>query len=374
MKDSRFKKVAENLVSYSCKVKKGEKVLIETKDTVAKPLINALVDEIVNKGATPFVVLHDEQIDRKLMINADEQWLEIQKEVDLLRMKQMDAYIAIRPKHNSFELTDVPAVQKGKYMEKYAKPVHLEERVRNTKWSLIAYPTPSYAQSSQMSTEQFEDFFFDVSTLDYSKMSEAMKPLKKLMEATDRVRIKGPGATDLSFSIKDLPAVPCAGEFNIPDGEVFTAPVRDSVNGVIDYNTPSAYQGTRFENVKLTFKNGKIVEIEGDKKEALEEIFNTDEGARYVGEFAMGVNPFVKKPMVDILFDEKISGSIHFTPGAAYEDECDNGNRSAIHWDLVLMQTPDYGGGEIYFDDVLIRKDGLFVKEELKTLNPENLK
>ncbi|MFO7735345.1 MAG: aminopeptidase [bacterium] len=374
MKDSRLKKVAENLVSYSCKVKKGEKVLIETKDTVAKPLINALIDEIVSKGATPFVILHDEQIDRKLMINADEQWLEIQKEVDLLRMKQMDAYIAIRPKHNGFELTDVPAVQKGRYMEKYGKPVHLEERVRNTKWSLIAYPTPSYAQSSEMSTEQFEDFFFDVSTLDYSKMSEAMKPLKKLMEDTDRVRIKGPGVTDLSFSIKDLPAVPCAGEFNIPDGEVFTAPVRDSVNGVIEYNTPSAYQGTRFEKVKLTFKNGKIVEIEGDKKEALEEIFNTDEGARYVGEFAIGVNPFVRKPMVDILFDEKISGSIHFTPGAAYEDECDNGNRSAIHWDLVLMQTPDYGGGEIYFDDVLIRKDGLFVKEELKPLNPENLK
>ncbi|HRZ80378.1 MAG TPA: aminopeptidase, partial [bacterium] len=240
-------------------------------------------------------------------------------------------------------------------------------------WCILAFPNPSYAQASSMSTEAFEDFYFNVCSLDYAKMDKAMDPLKKLMDKTDKVHIKGPGRTDLKFSIKGINAVKCAGKYNVPDGEVFTAPVKDSVNGVIEYNTPTVYHGTKFDKVILTFKKGKIVKIEGSNVEKLEHIFNTDEGARFVGEFAIGVNPYITKPMVDILFDEKICGSIHFTPGATY-DECDNGNRSAIHWDLVMIQTPEYGGGEIYFDDVLIRKDGQFVLKELKPLNPENLK
>ena len=178
----------------------------------------------------------------------------------------------------------------------------------------------------------------------------------------------------MTFSIKGIPAVPCAGECNIPDGEVFTAPVRESVNGTIQYNTPSPYQGTVFNNVKLEFKDGKIVNATADNDiEKLNEIFNTDEGAKFIGEFAIGVNPLIKHPMGDILFDEKIDGSFHFTPGQAYEGEADNGNRSAIHWDLVLIQRPEYGGGSIYFDDVLIRENGRFVIKELECLNPENL-
>jgi aminopeptidase len=235
------------------------------------------------------------------------------------------------------------------------------------------FPTPAFAQSSGMSMDAFEEFFFNVTTLDYGKMDKAMDPMKELMEKTDKVHIKGPGSTDLKFSIKGLPAIKCAGEYNIPDGEIFTAPVKDSVNGVIEYNTPTSYLGTKFDKVILTFENGKIVKFEGSNPEKLEEIFNSDEGARYVGEFAFGVNPYIKDPMVNILFDEKISGSIHFTPGRAYE-ECDNGNKSNIHWDLVMIQTPEYGGGEIYFDDVLIRKDGKFVLPQLEGLNPENLK
>ncbi|MFA7076200.1 MAG: aminopeptidase, partial [Candidatus Izemoplasmatales bacterium] len=189
---------------------------------------------------------------------------------------------------------------------------------------------------------------------------------------TDKVRIVSPN-TDLRFSIKGLNVVPCAGENNIPDGEIFTAPVKDSVNGVIQYNTPSAYRGRVFNDIKLKFKDGKIVEATADDNlDVLEEIFNTDEGARYVGEFAIGVNPKVSTPMTNTLFDEKIAGSIHFTPGNSY-DHCPNGNKSSIHWDLVLIQTEAYGGGEIYFDDVLIRKNGIFVIESLKGLNPENL-
>jgi aminopeptidase len=336
-------------------------------------LVHAIVEEVKKAGARSFVQHTDTKLIRKLLMNSDTEWMDTMREIDLPRMKKMDAFIAINGRNNSYELSDVDSKTMKDYMEKYVKPVHYEERVPNTKWVIIAFPNPSYAQASSMSSEAFEDFYFDVCTLDYEKMDSAMNPLKELMDKTDKVHIKGPGRTDLTFSMKDLPGIKCAGEFNIPDGEVFAAPVKDSVNGVIEYNTPSVYNGTKFDKVILTFKDGKIVDIEGSNVEKLTEIFNTDEGARYVGEFAIGVNPFVTKPMVDILFDEKICGSIHFTPGACY-DECDNGNKSSIHWDLVMIQTPEFGGGEIYFDDVLIRKDGQFVVDELKPLNPENLK
>ena len=228
------------------------------------------------------------------------------------------------------------------------------------------------AQLAGMNTEEFEDFYFDVCNLDYSKMAKAMEPLVDYMNRTDKVRITGPG-TDLTFSIKDIPAVPCCGHMNIPDGEVYSAPVRESVNGKITYNTPSVLQGFTFENVCLEFENGKIVKATANDTERINKIFDTDEGARYVGEFAIGINPYILKPMKDTLFDEKIMGSFHFTPGSCYDDAY-NGNHSAIHWDLVCIQTPECGGGSIWFDDVLIRKDGRFVLPELECLNPENLK
>ena len=250
--------------------------------------------------------------------------------------------------------------------------VHRDIRVPKTKWVVLRYPTNSMAQLAKMSTEGFEDFYFNVCNLDYAKMSEAMDSLVELMNQTDKVHIKGPG-TDLHFSIKDIPAIKCAGERNIPDGEVYTAPVRDSVNGTITYNTPSPYQGFTYENVCLTFENGKIVQATANDTDRINKVFDSDEGARYIGEFAIGVNPYITQPMQDILFDEKIDGSFHFTPGQSY-DEAPNGNHSSIHWDLVNIQRKDYGGGEIYFDGRLIRKDGRFVIPELEKLNPENLK
>ncbi len=257
------------------------------------------------------------------------------------------------------------------YEKLYSTPVHHDIRVPKTRWVVLRYPNTAMAQLCNTSTEAFEDFYFNVCTLDYSKMAEAMKPLAALMERTDKVRLVGPG-TDLTFSIKGIPAIPCAGNLNIPDGEVYTAPVKDSVNGTISYNAPSLYQGFTFENVCLTFENGKIVKATANDTDRINQVLDVDAGARYVGEFAIGVNPYVLHPMKDILFDEKIQGSIHFTPGNCY-DEAPNGNHSSVHWDLVWIQRPEYGGGEIYFDDVLIRKDGRFVLPELECLNPENL-
>ncbi|TFG62236.1 MAG: aminopeptidase [Spirochaetales bacterium] len=373
MKDPRMQKLADIIVTYSCSVQKGDKVLIETTDEAAIPLAELLVDRVAEAGGTAFVNIYNTRIKRKVITRATDEWYDIMREIDLARMKKMDAYINIDARASSSELEDVPIVKLASYRERYVQPVHFEERLNNTKWCSLAFPNPAYAQAAGMSQEAFTDFFYKVCTLDYGNMSKAMDPFAELLQKTDMVRITGPGRTDLRLSVKGLPAVKCSGRENIPDGEVFSAPVRDSVNGVIEFNTPTEYQGKRFENIVLTFKDGRITDFSGTNRPHLEAIFNTDEGARYTGEFAFGVNPYISKPMNDCLFDEKIAGSIHLTPGTCFSD-CDNGNKSAIHWDLILIQTPEYGGGEIWFDDVLIRKDGIFVLPELKGLNPENLR
>lgn len=371
MLDPRIKTLSHNLINYSCKLQKGEKILIECFG-LEKEFIKCLVESAYEAGGLPFVTLKDRSIDRSLLMNATKEQMEMMAKYESSRMNDMDAYIGLRSGDNVTELSDVPAEKMSLYSTYFSEPVHGKIRVPNTKWVILRYPSPSMAQLANMSTEAFEDFYFNVCNLDYSKMSKAMDNLVSLMNKTDRVRITGKD-TDLTFSIKDIEAIKCAGEMNIPDGEVFTAPVKPSVNGYIAYNTPAVYQGVTFENIRLEFKDGKIVSATANNTERINEIFDTDEGSRFVGEFAIGVNPYILTPMKDTLFDEKIAGSIHFTPGSCYE-EASNGNESSIHWDLVFIQRPEYGGGDIYFDDVLIRRDGLFVLPELEALNPENLK
>lgn len=370
MIDERLKTLAKNLINYSCSLKKGEKILIEAMDT-DEEFLCALVKEVYKIGAFPFVKILSSKLNRELLMKTSEERESLKCKYDLPVMKDMNAYISVRSK-NVYENNDVPKENIKAVNLIYNLPVHHNTRVRKTKWVILNYPTSVVAQNAGMSTEAFEDFYFNVCNLDYSKMDKAMDPLKQLIEKTDKVRIVAPG-TDLTFSIKGMPAIKCSGKNNIPDGEIFTAPVRESVNGTIKYNIPIlSGNGERHEDVTLTFENGKIVKATSKSNEDINKIFAIDEGAKYVGEFAFGVNPYITKPMLDILFDEKIMGSIHFTPGSCY-DECDNGNKSALHWDLIQIQTPEYGGGEIYFDDVLIRKDGRFVLDSLKALNPENL-
>lgn len=369
--DERIKKLAYNLVNYSCKVKEGNKVYIHHIGASTEDLARQLVKEVYAVGGIPFVHYTNVKVQREWLMNCSEEQLKLMAERDCLEMSKMDCYIGVRGTDNVAELSDVPPEKMKLYEELYSKPVHHDIRVPKTRWVVLRYPNGAMAQLADTSSEAFEDFYFKVCNLDYSKMGKAMENLVKYMEKTDKVRLVGPG-TDLTFSIKDIPAIPCAGNMNIPDGEVYTAPVRESVNGTIAYNAPSLYQGVTYENIQLEFKDGKIVNATSNNTDRMNQVFDTDEGARYVGEFAIGVNPYITKPMKDILFDEKIMGSFHFTPGNCY-DEAPNGNHSSIHWDLVMIQTPEYGGGEIYFDDVLIRKDGRFVVPELLCLNPEEL-
>jgi aminopeptidase len=363
--------LAKNLVNFSCNVKKGENVLIEVTG-IPNMLVKELVKAVHAAGAYPFVQINDQEINRELLLGTSGEHCKRWSKYDAYRMRDVDAYIAVRGGGNSYETSDVPADKMKFYSIEYSQKVHSEIRL-SKKWVVLRYPTPSMAQSAGMSTEAFEDFYFNVCNLDYSKMNKAMDSLVSMLEKTDKVRILGKD-TDLKFSVKGIPSIKCAGEKNIPDGELYTAPVRNSVNGKITYNTPSLNRGMKFENVCFEFKDGKIVNAScnGLDKE-LNAILDSDDGARYVGEFAIGVNPYINDAILDTLFDEKIAGSIHFTPGNAYDD-ADNGNRSSVHWDLVLIQTPQYGGGEIYFDGKLVRKDGRFIVKELECLNPENLK
>ncbi|QGJ71289.1 Aminopeptidase PepS [Planctomycetales bacterium 10988] len=368
MKDSRITDLAKVLIDHSCRLSEGEKVLIEAFDLPEPQLITDLIRLVSERGAHAVVHWKNNAILRALYRDASEKSFDLVAEEETHTMKQMDAYIGIRGSFNSSEFSDVPADRMKIVQERWGKPVHFEIRVPKTKWVVLRYPTPSMAQSAKMSFEAFTDFYFDVCTTDYQQMAKNQEPLVNRMETADQIHIKGPG-TDLKFSIKNIPIIPCNGQCNIPDGEVFTAPVKESVQGTIQFNTATLYRGIVFQNIFLNFKDGKIIEATaGEKTEQLNEILDSDDGARYIGEWAIGVNNFIREPMLDILFDEKIGGSFHFTPGNAY-DEADNGNRSQVHWDMVLIQTEEKGGGEIWFDDELIRKDGFFLPEDLKPLN-----
>lgn len=371
MGDPRIQKLAKTLITYSVRLQPGERVLIDLIG-LETPLAKELVREAYRAKGMPYISIVNNELLREILMGATEEQLQSWAQWDTARMKGVQAYIGVRAGENASELSDVPSEKLGLYQKHYGQKVHMEQRLPHTKWVVLRYPNHSMAQLANMSTEAFEDFYFKVCNLDYAKMDRAMDALKARMEKTDKVRIVGPG-TDLTFSIKGMPAIKCAGQMNIPDGEIYTAPVRNSVNGTLTYNTPALYQGFTYEGISFEFADGKVVRARANDTKRINHVLDTDEGARYVGEFAIGVNPYIEKPMRDTLFDEKIKGSFHFTPGNAYDD-CFNGNRSAIHWDLVCIQTKPYGGGEIYFDGQLIRKNGEFVPEDLQVLNPKNLK
>lgn len=369
--NNKIEKLALNLLNHSIKLEKGEKILIEMLGTECTDLAIELVKQSKKIGAIPIFNIIDYKVLKEILIDANEEQVKEYAKYDLIKIQNVDAYIGIRSA-NPKELEGISKESMELYNKYYQTPVHFEERVKRTKWCILRYPTKWLAELAKMSLEEFTEFFYNVCTLDYDKMEKAMEPLKQLLSNTKNVHIVGPG-TDLKFSVENIPAEKYFGTYNIPDGEVASCPTKYSANGYITYNTETVYNGIIFKNIYFEFKDGKIIKAEaGDKTKEINEILDTDEGARYIGEFAFGLNPYVKNTMGDTLFDEKIAGSFHFTPGTALE-ESDNGNRSNIHWDIVCIQTPEFGGGKIYFDDVLIRKDGEFVLDELKALNPKNL-
>lgn len=370
MVDPRMKRLADVLIGYSCNVQPGDRVCIGTMD-VPPEMVCVLIDSVVEAGGTPFVHLSSARISRSLYQHATADQMDILANRDIELMSEMQHYIGLIGGDNVSEMADVPDEKMQLVMKHWGNPV-ADFRMKHTKWVVLRWPTACMAQLAGMSTESFEDFYFDVCSLDYAKMARAGEPLKERMMRADTVHIKDTLDTDITFSTADMPAMLCVGARNIPDGELYTAPIRESVNGVIHFNAGSIYHGKHFDNIRLKFRDGKVVEATSSDTKALNDILDLDDGARYLGEFSFGFNPRINRVMRDVLFDEKIAGSVHFAPGQAYED-ADNGNRSGIHWDMVMIQTPEFGGGDIYFDDELIRRNGRFVPDYLQGLNPENI-
>jgi aminopeptidase len=365
MRDERNELLSAQLISYCLDLQSGERLMVDVGGSEALELAKVVIRQATAAGAVPFWHYNDPSLQRQWIGHATEDQYEAFTNLHLRLLDECEAWLMLRAEDNPFDLADLHPEQLKMYQTRYVEPILERRQMRGVKWCLLRYPSNSVAQLSEMSREAYADLYYDVCCLDYASMSAAMDPLVELFERTDMVHIVGPG-TDLTFSIKGIPCMKWDGRSNLPDGELMTAPIRDSVNGVIAYNTPGLYQGTVFHGIRFEVENGRIVDAScrGDD-ERLNGILDMDQGARYFGEFALGLNPFILHPNRDVLFTEKIAGSFHLTPGNCYE-EASNGNHSAIHWDLVQIQREDYGGGEIYFDGELLRKDGVFVDEELE--------
>lgn len=371
MRDARFEQLAELLVNHSCRLQPGETVIIEAIN-IPHSMVRELLRSAKRAGGTPVLWLKDDRLLREFALLYDEAEYRRLAETELAAMRAAHAFIGLRGGANAQEYADIPPERLKTLLDHYVRPVHHRYRSQKMKWVALRWPTPAMAQRAGMSTDAFEDYYFDVCLLDYARLDRAMTPLAELMDRTDQVRIVGPGETDLTFSIAGIACKKCTGANNIPDGEILTSPIRDSVSGVIGFNIPTIYYGTAFSDIRLKFEDGRVTLASANDSRRLNELLDQDEGARFVGEFAFGVHPRIRQPIQDILFDEKIAGSVHLAMGNAY-DVADNGNRSAIHWDLILDQTAACGGGEVWFDGRLVRKDGMFVIPELEGLNPEAL-
>lgn len=373
MDQQDLKRLARQFAVNAVRTGPGDNIWIEYKGPKARIIADACAEAVTEAGGTPLLVDSSAATLTSVIGALSPDGIETIGAEKLARMKTMQGYIRVDDDADE-EKIGLSAEQMGLY--KTALRPMTDHRVNHTRWLVTAAPTEEFAAACGMSFPQFENFYRDVCLVDYNAMSAAVQPLKKIMTEGKKVHILSPAQeTDLTFSIEGIPAIPCTGTVNIPDGECFTAPVKDSINGTIKFG-PSSYNGQKFQFIRLTFRDGHIEDAVAENAERtamLNRMLDTDDGARYVGEFAINFNPYIKHPTGSILFDEKIDGGLHLAMGACYDD-APNGNKSAVHWDMVHIQRPDYGGGEIWIDDRLIRRDGIFVVPELEALNPENLK
>ncbi len=356
MVDARIKKAAEILVDYSAKVKKEDYVRINCAPA-AKPLALEIYRLCLKKGAYPIFNISFDEAPKIYYENASEEQLKKFPELAMYEAKKMDVFITIGGEEDTRVLEKVDP-KKISMRAKVVRPIsdYIVNKAQK-RWVLFEYPTKGLAKDAGMSLKDYENFVFDSIDLDWEKENKKMYKLARILDKTDKVRIVGRD-TDLTFSIKGMSAKPddkkYEGQHNMPDGEVFTAPVKNSVNGYIYYEYPVVYNGKEVSGIRLEFKNGRIVKANAKKNEKLlKAMIETDEGSHYLGEFGIGLNYKINRFTKNILFDEKIGGTIHLAVGAAYK-ECNGKNKSAVHWDMIK----DMRKGEIYFDNKLVFKDG----------------
>ncbi|MDM5335848.1 aminopeptidase [Fictibacillus enclensis] len=363
---SNWDNFINTIIHQSLTLNAGETVYVDIVGEVSQEFTDRLATAILKIKATPIFHFSPITLLKTQLIHGDAQFFDnlIQNELPLL--KQVDAYMSIRADQNIYELQDVPAQKQELYTKHYALPKQME--IMEKKWLILKYPTEALAQLAHLSIDQFKRAFFKASSVNFKPLEPGIKSLQKRLATTKNVRVLSPH-TDLTFSIHNMPSFVCTGTYNLPDGEIFTAPLLYSANGCITFNVPSSLLGTTYEHVKLQFENGRIVKATCSQQEQFNLLLQTDNGASYLGEFGIGFNPEILHPFGNPLFDEKMAGSIHLAIGQPYEMS-DNGNKSNIHLDLILCQIEEYGGGELYFDDELIRKNGYFVPDHLHSLNP----
>lgn len=354
MVDPRIKKLAGILVNYSIKMKKGDVIEVSC-GPAAAPLALEVYKLILENEALPMLNVGLPGAAYQYYKLATDDMLKTFPKIRMYEAEHTAGSISIGTDYNTKEFTNIDS-KKIALRRKVIKPIQDKEMEKDN-WVICEYPTDALAQDAEMSLEEFEDFVYSATNVDYEKMDKDQDHLKKLFDKGKTVRIVAKD-TDLTFSIDGRDAIKCAGNRNIPDGEIFMAPVDDSANGHIAYSFPAIRGGKEVDGIRLEFKDGEVVRASATKNEDfLLEMIKTDEGAKRLGEFGIGLNFGIKKFIKQILFDEKIGGTVHLALGMAYK-EGGGKNDSAIHWDMICDLR---NGGELYLDGKLVQKNGKFL-------------
>jgi aminopeptidase len=359
--------ISELIVHHSLCLKRGERVLI---DVIGQPeeFIKELVNCVYKIGAEPIVQYFPVGLMKSLISGVSPGQLAFWVKNQLNLLENVQAYVSIREEENSYEYYDLPDDTYKLYVSQYVKPTQMKA-LGLERWLLLKLPTAGMAQKAKLSTEGLNRLFYNSISMNYREFASKVQPLADRLSHTDRVRIVSP-YTDLQFSIKGIPNLICDGKFNLPDGEIFTAPVLNTVQGEIRFNISTTFLGRVYSDIQLEFNKGKLVKATGNCPDDIMALLSTDEGASRIGEFGIGLNPYIQQPTNNLCFDEKMAGSVHLAMGQCFS-LASNGNESSIHIDFVLCQLESFGGGEMYFDDKLVRKNGLFIEPELQYLNDD---
>jgi aminopeptidase len=350
--ETQVRRLAGILVRHSVKAKKGEIVRISCSE-LARPLALEVFREVLRAGAHPLLSVGFEDAGRIFFEEAADRQIAHLPPTKRYEAGKIDADIVILAPGNTRSLSHIPPKRLAD-RRKATKPIS-EIILRRVRWVLTNFPTEALAQETDRSLPEYEKLYYRAVDQDWAAMGRMFLRAKRFLEKSSRVRIVGVD-TDLSFSIRGRKAIPCAGEYNMPDGEIFTAPVENSTEGKIYYEFPAIYGGREVSGIRLTFRNGKVVEASADKNESiLREMLAADPGARVLGEFGIGANAGVTSFTRDILLDEKMGGTIHLAIGRSYA-ESGGRNDSAVHWDMIKDLRAE---GELFLDGRPVLRTGV---------------
>ncbi len=363
MTDELLAKLVDRVLDFALEIGPTDCLYIEAKD-IAPEATAAFVEGAKKRGATAIADNESSLSNSEIARRLTKEQAEIMASRKLKKAQASTVVLVLDGTPVALE-SDLPS-DKLSLLLKVRAPFSSFVS-KNRKWTRLRWPNPSMAQQANQEWDAFVDSWAQACLFDWSSVASETERLRQIIEDANQVRIVGEN-TDLAFSIAGIPACLCCGRENIPGGEVFTAPVKKSVNGEVFFNVPSSHASTIFGRVSLCFKDGKVVSSQAETNDnKLKRLLATDKGASFLGEFALGLNPKITAPLFDTHFDEKIAGSFHLALGRAY-DCADNGNRSQLHWDLVSIQRRDFPG-TIYLDNQVLRKDGLFADDTFRVLN-----